>query len=178
MRSWYGAWGWGPRYFVTILPILMLPFAANISYIFKNSFLRINAIILGIFGFALALSSIISNYMVRINYAIEKHRFDDNTFVWSFWNSQSVDMLKAPVENISRIFTHTPLPRMAKFFPEQIENASNTINIWANYIGYVLHIPLFIRVSLAIFLLLIMYYAFRKILTYEFRIQNTRAIMK
>ncbi|MBD2777350.1 hypothetical protein [Iningainema tapete] len=166
MRSWYGAWGWGPRYFIIILPILFIPFASHIDLIIKKVFFRLIAIVLGTFGFALAISSMMSNWLVRIDYAIQNKTFDDREFVWGFWNSQSVDMLRAGLENLMRIITNSPVPEKAKIYPGQIEYVSNTINIWLNYNGTKL--PLIIRALPLIFLCFLMYIALRNIFRYEY----------
>lgn len=170
IRSWYGAWGWGPRFFITILPILLLPFASSIDYVLKKSSLRITATILGIFGFVLSLSSIISNFLVRIDYAIQNQTFDDDKFIWGFWNSQSVDMLKAGIGNFLRIITQSPVPQMAKIYSKELEYAANTVNIWSNYVGTDLRIPLYIRVLPVIFLLLLMYFSLRNIFSKKLRV--------
>lgn len=166
MRSWYGAWGWGPRYFITILPILFLPFASNIDDVIKKIFLRINAVILGSFGFFLAISSIISNWFIRIDYAIQNKTFGDRDFVWGFWNSQAVDMLKAGLENLTRIITNSPVPEKAKIYPGQIEYVSNTLNVWLNSIGTKL--PIMIRVLPLVFLCFLIYVSLRNILRSEY----------
>jgi Dolichyl-phosphate-mannose-protein mannosyltransferase len=131
LRSWYGAWGWGPRHFITILPLLFLPFAVYIPYIWKKKSLRRLAIPLGSFGFALAIASLISDYHLRIEYSIQNKTFDDTQFVWGFWNNQAIDMLKGAWMNLVRIATHAPIPKLAKDYT-MIEQSSNTINIWIN----------------------------------------------
>lgn len=164
MRSWYGAWGWGPRLFVTILPILFLPFAVNMDRVLRKKYLRISAIALGGFGFCLALSSVLSEFLIRIDYAIQENRFADQEFVWSLWNNQAVDMLRAGWNNVQRLVTfsiHSPLPTQAKIFPESLNIAANTANSW------ILHadkLPSIVRGGAAIVLLSSMAFALNCIL--------------
>ncbi len=36
LRSWWGAWGWGPRHFVTVVPLLLLPALADLPAIARS----------------------------------------------------------------------------------------------------------------------------------------------
>jgi hypothetical protein len=163
LRSWYGAWGWGPRHFITILPILFLPFAVNLEYILKKTTLKIFAIILASFGFLLALSSIISNWHFRIMYAQERGLFEDKVFIWSFWNSQPVDMLKGAFDNIMRLLTRAPIITIRDTYSEANEYASSTINVWANSFMYA-GVPWYAAVLFMTPLLILMYLSMRNIL--------------
>ncbi|WP_066382011.1 glycosyltransferase family 39 protein [Anabaena sp. CA = ATCC 33047] len=159
LRSWYGAWGWGPRHFITILPIVFLPFAVNFEYILKRIELRITAIFLGCFGFLLAFSSMISNWHFRMEYARQRGLLDDNIFVWGFWNSQAIDMLKGAFDNIMRIFTHAPIIKITDSYSEANEYASSTINIWSNSLIYT-GIPWYVVAILVSFLLILVFKTF------------------
>jgi hypothetical protein len=158
LRSWYGAWGWGPRHFITVLPIIFLPFAVNIEYIMRKAVLRSWALILAGFGFVLALASIISNWHFRMTYAKERGLLSDDIFVWGFWNSQSLDMLKGAVTNIVHILTGMPIIETQTNSLAN-EYASSTINVWYNtfiflgvpwYVVVLLVIPLLVLVALEI----------------------------
>lgn len=166
LRSWYGAWGWGPRHYITILPLIFLPFAINIEYVMKKMTLKITAIILGSFGFMLGLSSIISNWHFRMEYARQNGLMSDNIFIWSFGDSQSIDMLKAAFGNIVRILTHAPIITIEDTYSEANEYASSTVNIWANSFVHA-GIPWYIVVILVSPLVILMYFSTRNILAPE-----------
>ncbi|MEH1780015.1 MAG: hypothetical protein V7L26_13015 [Nostoc sp.] len=166
LRNWYGASGWGPRYFITILPILFLPFAVNLEYVFKRTALKISTILLASFGFILALSSIISNWHHRMSYIYEYQPslLSDGVFVWGFWNSQSVDMLKTAFGNILRILTHTHTQVIVlSRGSEANAYASSTINIWPNSFIHT-GIPWFVVVALVTPLIILIYLSTRNIL--------------
>lgn len=166
LRSWYGAWGWGPRHFITILPLLFLPFAVNLEYVLSQTALKISASLLGSFGFILTLSSIISNWHFRMVYARQHRMLKDEIFVWGFWNSQSVDMLKAALGNIVRILTHGPILRVKNIYSEANEYASSTVNIWQNSFIYA-GIPWYVVMLLVIPLVVLMYLSTRNIFSSE-----------
>lgn len=162
LRSWYGAWGWGPRHFISILPILFLPFAVNLEYLLQKKILKISTIFLGSFGFLLSLSSIISNWHFRIEYAKQRGMLGDNVFIWGFWDSQSLDMLKGAFGNIARIITHAPIITITDSYSEANEYASSTINIWLNSFIYA-GVPWYAALILLIPLLILMYSSTQKI---------------
>ena len=163
LRSWYGAAGWGSRHFITILPILFLPFAVNIEYVWRKTALKLSCIVLASFGFILALSSIISNWHFRMMYADERGLIRDDIFVWGFWNSQPVDMLKGAFGNIVRILTHAPIITIKDTYSEANEYASSTINLWSNSLLYA-GIHWYVVVLLVAPLLIVMYLSARTIL--------------
>lgn len=132
LHSWYGSWGWGPRHFIMILPILFLPFAVYFQEIWKEKWMRLATILCGGFGFILAVCSIISSWAGRLLAALELGRLDDEFFVWSFRNSQSFDMLKAGVENIYRMMTHGPIPALPTSYCLVNRYAEGTVNVWPN----------------------------------------------
>lgn len=136
LRSWYGAWGWGPRHVITILPFLLLPLAASFEVIWKTRGLRWSATILGGFGFLLAISSMISNWHFRMAYLDEQGLLSDSTFVWSLSENQAIDMLKSTVGNIIRVLIDAaPLVIRDSYSPAN-EYASSTINFWPNSLLY------------------------------------------
>ena len=166
LRSWYGAWGWGPRHYITILPLIFLPFAVNIEYVLRKTILKVTSIILGTFGFILGLSSIISNWHFRMEYARQRGLMGDEVFIWSFGDSQSMDMLKAGFGNIMRILTHAPIITIKDTYSEANEYASSTVNLWVTSFVYA-GIPWYATVILVIPLVALMYFSIRNILTSE-----------
>ena len=155
--------GWGPRHFITILPILFLPFATNLPYVRENIKLRFLAIILGLYGFLLSLSSIISNWHFRMAYAFQNNPLGDDLFVWSLWQNQSMDMLKAAFGNISRLFIRQP-PDIVQGASNINNHTSNTINIWLNTFLFA-GIPWYVLFFLSTPFFFLIYWSARNILS-------------
>lgn len=125
LRSWFGAWGWGPRHFITISPILALPALVEWDRLWRGLASRtVNTAALS-WGFVLSLSAIIGNWLFREELSDEAHR----DIVWSLRFSQSVDMLRGVGENLGHIFWGTPF-RSVPGISEQNLYASNTVNVW------------------------------------------------
>lgn len=166
LKSWYGAWGWGPRHFVTILPLMFLPLAVNIEYVLNKTILKITAIVLASFGFLLALSSIISNWQFRMEYAKQRGLMGDEVFVWSLGNSQPIDMLKGAFGNVIRLITHAPAIVIKDSYSPANEYASSTINVWYNSFIYA-GMPWYIVAILVFPLLILIYLSIQNIFTDE-----------
>ncbi|MEH2317968.1 hypothetical protein [Nostoc sp.] len=93
----------------------------------------------------------------------------DGVFVWGFWNSQSVDMLKIGFGNILRILTHTHTPVIVlSRGSEANAYASSTINIWPNSFIHA-GIPWFVVVALVTPLIILIYLSTRNILRFQHR---------
>jgi Dolichyl-phosphate-mannose-protein mannosyltransferase len=132
LKSWYGAAGWGPRHFVTILPILFLPSATYLNAMLQHEKLRFMVWTLGAFGFLLSAASMISNWHFRMMYAIERGLGDDRYFVWDFAHAQSWDMLVGAAGNCIRVITHgAPIVLKDSYSPVN-EYVSSTLNFWPN----------------------------------------------
>jgi hypothetical protein len=174
LRSWYGAWGWGPRHFITILPILFLPLAVNLNYVLQKTTLKICAIVLGSFGFVFALSSIISNWHFRLMYA-KQRGLTDSQFIWNFQDNQAIDMLKGAFGNIVRVLTYAPIITIKDTYSEANEYVSSTVNVWVNSFIYA-GIPWYIALLLTIPLLVLIYFSIRNILHLEAQyLANTKS---
>lgn len=163
LRSWYGATGLGPRHFIIIMPIILLPFAVYIEYIWSKVILRFLAILLLSFGFILSVSSFVTSYMFRYEYASWRGMADDATFIWGFWNSQSADLLKAAFSNIERIINHQPIIKFPSGASEIYFYTNSTINIWPNAFIHA-GIPWYVVIFLVIPLILLALLSLRNIL--------------
>jgi hypothetical protein len=134
LRSWYGASGWGPRHMITILPMMFLPVGVYLEVIFSKTLFRLIANGLIVFGFSLSVSSIISNWHLRLMYASERIVASDpinTSFIWSPFDNQVLDMLGAGYRNIMRLFTSSPIITVKHYSAANLYS-SNTVNIWAN----------------------------------------------
>ncbi|MBD1903176.1 glycosyltransferase family 39 protein [Trichocoleus sp. DQ-A3] len=168
LRSWYGGGGWGPRYLVTILPILFLPFATNLEYVLQRTSLKLSAIFLAGFGFILSFSSILSHWYWRLEFA----RKDEVAYVWKFSNSQSLDMLKSAARNLLNSFkiaTHSPGIQNQNlwYLNSGIEAyGSHTVNLWPNSLVFI-GVPWYLVATSVAFLLLMMYLSIWNIFNLE-----------
>lgn len=131
LRDPHGAWGWGPRHFVTIVPIMFLPFAVELPTVLANRWYRRSAYVLAGWGFVLALSSIVSNWHFRMGLAVVEGRIAGRQFVWSLMNSQAVDMVSALPGNLLRWLGEKPLLEVPGASPLNTY-ASSTVNVWPN----------------------------------------------
>jgi len=149
LRSWYGAWGWGPRHFITITPLLALPFlASGMEWLRGKTRWSLALFLLG-WGLLLSICSVIGNWYFRMALANQQGRL--NEFVWSLTGNQSVDMIKGAAGNFQRMAHRLPfetIPGMS----ETNQYVSNTLNIWP--VGaYHNHVPLYILAPVALVLI-------------------------
>jgi hypothetical protein len=128
MASWYGAWGWGPRLFVTVSPVLALPFLVQ-RFSLKSRPARAFASVLLLFGFLLASASIIGNWHYRLFLANQDGRADDRSIVWSLDRNQAVDQLAGAARNLRQTFFGGDFAVVRGASPLDIA-ASNTLNLW------------------------------------------------
>lgn len=169
LKSWYGAWGWGPRHLLPIIPILLLPFAVNIEYVIRRISLNISTILLASFGFILNLASIISSWYWRIILAKGANRLGDDVFIWSLPNSQPVDMFKGAAQNLLtsyRLATNSAIVKQSNLWylhKGMTEYGSFTVNIWPNSIIFA-GIYWYFVVPFVIILMILMYLSIKHIL--------------
>lgn len=151
LRSWYGAWGWGPRHFLTISPLLALPFLACGMDWFRTRSRQFLVVAVLAWGLLLSICSVAGNWYFRMALAIQQGRLDDDDFVWSFTRNQSIDMIQGAVENFRRMMYRLPydtIPGMS----ETNHYMSNTVNIWLNG-AYHNHVPVYILAPVALILM-------------------------
>lgn len=128
LRSWYGAWGWGPRHMVTVIPILCLPALVQLPEIWNHRLWRpfVSAVIFA--GFVLASAATVGNYHYRMELACRQGRMNDDEFVWG-WRNQSIDMLIGFGRNIAVVTGVKPPIKISE--ASELNNfASNRINVW------------------------------------------------
>jgi hypothetical protein len=101
-----------------------------------------------------------------MEYATQRGLMGDKVFIWSFGDSQSIDMLKAGFGNIFRMLSQGPIIRIKDTYSEANEYASSTINLWVNSFIYA-GIPWYVAVILVIPLVALIYFSARNILTPE-----------
>ncbi len=95
--AWHGGWCWGPRFFLPLVPLLLLPgiirLAGNTSIRWKVAFCG-----LCICGFVIQLSGILINYTAAYDYWIKIGRLD--------WSEKAIETL-SPIWDHLRAMMHT-----------------------------------------------------------------------
>ncbi len=141
LASWYGAWGWGPRHFVTITPLLALPWAASLgqSLRFIPRWLTWSALSLGV---VLEACSIMGNWLYRLSWLSLRSKDP----IASPLTSQPVDMIFGAWENAIHMLGIRPAPVIPAASALN-QYASTTVNIWLNTMT---HMGLPLPVAMAI----------------------------
>jgi hypothetical protein len=129
LRSWYGAWGWGPRLFLTVLPVLAIPALASAPALWEKRLGRIVIAITAVAGFLVALVSIIGNWHFRMELRLRAGTLDDASFIWKFAECQSIDMCLGAIDNIQVVIGTRP-PVVVPEASDLNNYASNHINVW------------------------------------------------
>lgn len=128
---WTGDWGWGPRYLLTILPIMFLPFSVGLERLLAQRAGRVFVIFLSAFGFMLSIASIITNWHFRMLYLTNILALPRQELYWSFDNNLAIDTLRAAIQNVSRVLTKGQIPYLQQY-SDLNSYMSNTLNVWPN----------------------------------------------
>jgi 4-amino-4-deoxy-L-arabinose transferase-like glycosyltransferase len=131
--DWYGAWGWGPRHFITIAPVLALPACVCWEWMKESWWRRILLVGALTWGAVLTVSSIIGNWHFRMALGDAEGRHD--AMLWSLSDGQPIDMIKGALSNLRNIALHLPGPYLNTYSPIN-RYASNTVNVWINSAAY------------------------------------------
>ena len=126
--NWHGQYSWGPKHFITITPLVAIPFLVCGREVFRPAAKMAFAGISLSFGFLLAVASIIGNPHYRLELA-HLQGTSEHQLVWSLTESQSVDMLRSSSRNIARMFANVPWDVVPKASAMD-QHASNTVNVW------------------------------------------------
>ena len=126
-NNWFGAWGWGPRHFITIAPILAIPFLVSGRRVFSSAPKKVFAVLCLAFGFVLATAATIGDWLYRLGFVTVHGGYA--RLVWNPTQNQSVDMIVSSARNIARLFTNIPYDILPGTSPMN-QRASNTVNIW------------------------------------------------
>jgi 4-amino-4-deoxy-L-arabinose transferase-like glycosyltransferase len=128
IRMWSGGpSAWGPRYFVTLVPILAIPFLverfslrSRLSRGFTTAFL--------VLGFALETSSIVGNFFYRMSLAFQNGMQPD-TWIWSLRQNQTLDSFVWAARNLKTTFLGGSYAIVHGASAIDI-TVSNTLNFW------------------------------------------------
>jgi hypothetical protein len=131
--DWYGAWGWGPRHFITIAPVLALPACVCWDWMKERWWRRILLTCALAWGGILSLASIIGNWHFRMALGDAEGRHD--AMLWSLSGGQPIDMIGSALSNLRNMVLHLPGPSLQTYSPINLY-ASNTVNVWMNSAAY------------------------------------------
>ena len=154
--NWYGAWGWGPRHFVTIAPVLALPACVSWEWMKETLWRRMAVRCALAWGAILSVSSIIGNWHFRMALADSQGRHDYDAMLWSITRGQALDMIAGAVGNLRNIIWHVPGPCLASYSSINCY-ASNTVDVWINSAAHA-GVPRFLLVSIAAAILVVAAY--------------------
>jgi dolichyl-phosphate-mannose-protein mannosyltransferase len=129
LRSWYGAWGWGPRHFVTVLPVLAIPALVIAPTAWCSRWGRVAIVTTAAAGFLLTWASLVGNYHYRMVLRYQAGTIGDELFVWSISRSQPIDMLIGAVNNGAFVIGAGE-PASVPLASDLNNYASNRINMW------------------------------------------------
>jgi len=130
---WNGDWDWGPRHFVTIAPVLVLPASVCWEWMQEGLWRRILLRCALAWGAILSASSIVGNWHFREALAIAQGRRD--AMIWSLSGGQALDMIEGAISNLRNMAVKAPIPSLAHYSPINCY-ASNTVNVWMNTAVY------------------------------------------
>ena len=129
LRSWYGAWGWGPRHFVTVLPVLAIPALVFAPTAWRSRWGRVAIVTTAAAGFVLASASLVGNCHYRMELRYLAGTLGDDLFVWSISRSQPIDMVIGAVNN-GGVVIGTGEPASVPLASDLNNYASKRINMW------------------------------------------------
>jgi hypothetical protein len=129
LRSWYGAWGWGPRHFVTILPVIAIPALAFAPIAWGCRWGRAGILTTAVTGFVLASSSLVGNWHYRMELRFLAGTLEDESFVWSIGRGQAADMVTGAINN-GLVLIGVANPASVPDASELTNYTSNRVNMW------------------------------------------------
>jgi hypothetical protein len=146
--SWYGAWGWGPRHFATIVPLLALPWAASLGLPGRSLARKLSWPLAG-FGFLLAVSSLVGNWHYRLMLLTR----DGTNTIDNWERSQVPDMFRGVWDNAAHILADQPAG-LVSGASSLNQYASTTVNVWLNTATHVgLPLPVSLGIGLGLLFL-------------------------
>jgi hypothetical protein len=132
VRNWAGEWGWGPRYSLIVLPLLLVPaaFAFERLFVAHSPRLLVPAAALLASAVVIELASVTINWHYRYAYLSQQGSLSTRAAIWSFGHGQFADALITAATNVGRLFGRpTPIDVVAGTDPLNVI-ASNGVNFW------------------------------------------------
>jgi hypothetical protein len=134
LHSWHGAWGWGPRHMITIVPLVCLPALIEWNALWARRGMRVFLGLALFAGFTVAGSAVICSFTARLSLAEVEHRADEATFIWGGsghpWNStQALDVMSGAVRNM-QVLTGAAEPQAFPNASTLFNRAANGFDLW------------------------------------------------
>jgi hypothetical protein len=98
--AWHGGWCWGPRFYLPIVPLVMLPGLVYIR-LAGNRALWWAAIALAVAGFAVQLGAVLVNYTMAYDYWIKVGKLD--------WSETDIHLFSPITTHWKAILSTSPL---------------------------------------------------------------------
>jgi len=128
LASWHGDWGWGPRYFVSIIPVLWLPAIFVLPALASRGPARAAIASLLAISIAVQTAAIVVNWQYQYQAMRADGRMHDG-MPWSIDN-QLTDALRAAAGNVARMAGADVPARELPFVSRATYLASTGINVW------------------------------------------------
>ena len=128
LYSWHGDWGWGPRYFVFVLPLLWLPAAFAVDLLRRSMRVRRIAMALAIISIAIQASAIVTNW----HYQYQVRGMEGRLRAGMHWSAdnQLTDAVTGAVRNVSRLAGLDVPVTIPPGVSHHTVLASTGINVW------------------------------------------------
>jgi hypothetical protein len=133
LRNWSGDWGWGPRYTVTLTPLLCLPIAWTVRSLINVHESNRRAIVIALVATAaigVQATALLINWHYRYAFAAQAGAWSRETSAWSARQGQFADALVTGWNNVERLLGGGPAPDVVAAADPLTVVVSNTANVW------------------------------------------------
>jgi len=170
LRSWHGAWGWGPRQMITIVPLLCLPVLVEWNALWARRGMRVFLSLALLAGFTVAGSAVVCNFTARLTLAEAEKRADEATLIWGGpghpWNStQALDVISGVVRNF-QVLRGEAEPLVIPGCSSAFNHAANGVDMWWYTLPY-LGVPPHLILEVCAVLILGMFWSAARLLRLE-----------
>jgi hypothetical protein len=129
-RNWAGDWGWGPRYTVTVMPLLFLPAAWTLRAAHHRQRVRAATLLALGAGLLVQTTATIVNWHYIYAYQFQLGRWSKTRAAWSMADGQFATAAATALRNLLRLCGGAwPEAVVAGADPLNVA-ASNSINVW------------------------------------------------
>jgi len=97
--AWHGGWCWGPRFYLPVIPLLILPGIVYMHFAGGRGF-RLLVAVLGVAGFVVQLGAIFINYTAVYDYWIKIEKLD--------WAEAGIHLFSPIVTHWKAVFATSP----------------------------------------------------------------------
>jgi len=160
IRSWFGLWGWGPRYTLEITPLILLPLGFWLTTDrLKNKIKRYTFILICAYSLLIQLAATLTNWHARLGYLLARKGGD--AFLFTARYSQWWDSIKTLMINLWNLmfgaFLYLENPGYELRISDASLYTSKTLFTWWNRLLFMGVNPFWIGVYFAVTLVIISY---------------------